>query len=159
MTENITNLIENLSNETINRFFKQKIRSYYEDSESYDSLLKEADYAKFSNIQKLGQAEFENSDDLLVFSAKYAGNLSERSSKKQQYEIAKKVLIEDFKDGAIFIFYDEQGRFRFSFLRKNYGDKTQKFTPYKRYTYFVDDNHTNRTFKQQIDKCNFFFFR
>ncbi|MDD3860669.1 MAG: restriction endonuclease subunit M, partial [Bacteroidales bacterium] len=155
MNEQITNLIENVSNETINRFFKHKISSYYEDSENYDYLLKEAEFAKFSDIEKLGQAEFENADDLLVFSAKYSGNLSERSSKKQQYEIAKKVLREDFKDGAIFVFYDNEGRFRFSFLRKNYGDKTQKFTPWRRFTYFVNPENTNKTFVSRIDKCNF----
>jgi len=107
------------------------------------------------NLQKVGEVEFNNSDELIVFTCKFQGVLSERSSKKRQFEIARKVLKEDFKDGAIFIFYDENNCFRFSFIRKNYGNKDQKFTNWKRYTYFVDPSKTNKTFKNRINGCNF----
>jgi hypothetical protein len=117
--------------------------------------LKDADFVNFSNLQKTGEVEFNNSDELIVFTCKFQGVLSERSSKKKQFEIAKKVLKEDFKDGAIFIFYDDNDCFRFSFIRKNYGNKDQKFSNWKRYTYFVDPARTNKTFKNRINGCNF----
>lgn len=73
-----------------------------------------------------------------------------------QFELAKIVLKEDFNDGAVFVFYDQAGRFRFSFIRRNYGDRKQKYTPWKRYTYFVEpDTATNRTFKERIGNCKF----
>lgn len=148
-------LIENFSVKSVADFFKNKIPSFSPNSENLDYILKDADFALFSNLKKIGEVEFNNSDELIVFTCKFGGVLSERSSKKRQFEIAKKVLKEDFKDGAIFIFYDENDCFRFSFIRKNYGNKDQKFTNWKRYTYFVDPARTNKTFKNRINGCNF----
>ncbi|WP_246062618.1 Eco57I restriction-modification methylase domain-containing protein [Mesohalobacter halotolerans] len=90
-----------------------------------------------------------------MFSCKYEGELSERSAKKRQFEIAKKVLKDVYKDGVIFVFYDAQGNFRFSFLRRNYGNKSEKYTNWKRYTYYVDPVKQNKTFKDRIDNCNY----
>lgn len=148
-------LIQNFSIKSVADFFKTKISSFSPNSEKLDYVLKEADFTHFSNLQKIGEVEFNNSDELIVFTCKFQGILSERSSKKRQFEIAKKVLKEDFKDGAIFIFYDDNDCFRFSFIRKNYGNKDQKFSNWKRYTYFVDPSRTNKTFKNRINGCNF----
>lgn len=82
--------------------------------------------------------------------------MSERSSKKKQFEIAKLVLKEDFKDGAIFVFYDALGKFRFSFIRRNWDKKAEnKYSSWKRFTYFVNPEETNKTFKQRIGNCTF----
>lgn len=148
-------LIQNFSIKSVADFFKNKIAAFSPNSENLDYVLKDADFVHFSDLQKTGEVEFNNSDELIVFTCKFQGVLSERSSKKKQFEIAKKVLKEDFKDGAIFIFYDDTGCFRFSFIRKNYGNKEQKFTNWKRYTYFVDPSRTNKTFKNRINGCNF----
>ena len=148
-------LIQNFSIKSVADFFKNKISSFSPNSENLDYILKDADFAHFSDLQKIGEVEFNNSDELIVFTCKFQGVLSERSSKKRQFEIAKKILKEDFKDGAIFIFYDDNDCFRFSFIRKNYGNKDQKFTNWKRYTYFVDPTKTNKTFKNRINGCNF----
>ena len=148
-------LIDKFSIKSVADFFKNKISSFSPNSENLDYILKDADFVHFSDLQKIGEVEFNNSDELIVFTCKFQGILSERSSKKRQFEIAKKVLKEDFKDGAIFIFYDDNDCFRFSFIRKNYGNKDQKFTNWKRYTYFVDPARTNKTFKNRINGCNF----
>ena len=148
-------LIQNFSIKSVADFFKNKISSFSPNSENLDYILKDADFAHFSDLQKIGEVEFNNSDELIVFTCKFQGVLSERSSKKRQFEIAKKTLKEDFKDGAIFIFYDDNDCFRFSFIRKNYGNKDQKFSNWKRYTYFVDPARTNKTFKNRINGCNF----
>lgn len=148
-------LIQNFSIKSVTDFFKSKISSFSPNSENFDYIIDTNDFNKFSNLQKVGEVAFNNSDELIVFTCKFNGLLSERSSKKRQFEIAKKVLKEDFKDGAIFIFYDENNCFRFSFIRKNYGNKEQKFTNWKRYTYFVDPSKTNKTFKNRINGCNF----
>lgn len=145
-------LIQNYSNTNIERFFKNKISNFRPLTEDWDDFL---DSENFSNFQKIGEAELSDTDELLVFSCKSAKNLNVRSSKKAQYEIAKKALKEDFKDGAIFVFYDQIGNFRFSFIRKNYGDKTQKYSTWKRYTYFVESFQTNKTFFTRVGDCNF----
>lgn len=124
-------------------------------AENLDYIVKDNDFANFSSLQKIGEIEFKDASDLLVFACKYKGELSNRSSKKKQFEIAKKVLKEDFKDGAIFVFYDANNCFRFSFIRKNYGNKDQRFSNWKRYTYFVDPKATNKTFKSRFKDFNF----
>ncbi|RTY89447.1 restriction endonuclease [Flavobacterium sp. RSP46] len=148
-------LIQNFSIKSVADFFKNKISSFSPNRENLDYILKDKDFTHFSDLQKIGEVEFNNSDELIVFTCKFQGILSELSSKKKQFEIAKKVLKEDFKDGAIFIFYDDKDFFRFSFIRKNYGNKDQKFTNWKRYTYFVDPTKTNKTFRNRINGCNF----
>ena len=149
----IQHLIQNFSNQALRDFFKRKIPQFSPDEESFDHVIEE--YGQFSQLAKLGAAEYENTDELLVFSCKYEGELTQRSSKKKQFEIAKKVLKEDFKDGAVFVFYDEAGKFRFSFIRKHYGDQDEKFTPWRRYTYFVQPDKYNKTFKRRIEACSF----
>lgn len=148
-------LINDFSIKTVADFFFNKISSFQKNIESIDSVLNSKDFTNFSSLQKIGEATFDDATDLIVFTCKFQGTLSERSSKKKQFEIAKKVLKDDFKDGAIFIFYDESKCFRFSFIRKNYGNKDQKFTNWKRFTYFVDPKATNKTFKDRIGKSNF----
>lgn len=148
-------LIPSFSVENAISFFKKSIRSFKTESEDFSHILKSDDLEKFSLVKKIGEASLDGSGDLLVFTAKFNGDLSERTSKKIQFEIAKKILKNDFKDGAIFIFYDKTGNFRFSFIRRNYGDKENKHTNWKRYTYFVDKEKTNKTFKDRIGNCTF----
>ncbi|MEO0059340.1 MAG: hypothetical protein RLZZ312_987, partial [Bacteroidota bacterium] len=148
-------LIQNFSIKSVADFFFNKISSFQKINETFENIINNKDFTNFSNLQKVGETIFSDQSDLLVFTCKFQGVLSKRSSKKRQFEIAKKVLKEDFKDGAIFIFYDENDCFRFSFIRKNYGNKEQKFTNWKRYTYFVDPARTNKTFKNRINGCNF----
>jgi hypothetical protein len=145
-------LIQNFTNKGIQDFFRRKISSFRPVEEFLSTDLPE----NFSNLRKLGEVEYTNSNELLVFSCAYHGVLSERSSKKRQYEIAKKALKEDFKDGAIFIFYDQQGNFRFSFIQKNFGEKgDKKYSTWRRYTYYVSPQNSNRTFLTRVGACNF----
>ena len=149
-------LINDFSLKSVADFFFKKINSFQKVNETIENILNDNDFAKFYNLQKIGEATFNDASDLIVFTCKYQGVLSERSSKKRQFEIAKKVLSADFKDGAIFIFYDENDCFRFSFIRRNYGEKRDnKYSTWKRYTYFVDPSRTNKTFKNRINGCNF----
>ncbi|MGB4847926.1 MAG: DNA methyltransferase [Saprospiraceae bacterium] len=151
MTDNLRELIQVISPDSIQSFFRRKISNYKPIKERLDS----SGFDGFSDLTKLGDLHFDNSDELLIFSCRYSGQLSERSSKKKQFEIAKKILKEDFKDGAVFVFYDSSGKFRFSFIRKHYGEQDKKFSSWKRYTYFVDPKSTNKTFIQRIEKCGF----
>ncbi len=150
----IESLVSNFSNRSLLNFVRIQNSSFVEYNENLSDIV--SDFEKFDNLIKVGEIEYENTDVLLVFTCEYLGELTSRSAKKAQYEIAKKVLKEDFKDGAVFVFYDETGNFRFSFIRKNYGNKEQKYTNWKRYTYFVEpDAKTNRTFIERVGTCKF----
>ncbi|TVQ43049.1 MAG: class I SAM-dependent DNA methyltransferase, partial [Saprospirales bacterium] len=151
----IDTLIKQISNSKLQSFFQQKISSFRPELTDLTWIIPENGYEDFSELMKLGEAEYPNSEELLVFSCHYNGELTERSSKKKQFELAKRVLKEDFKDGAIFVFYGTEGKFRFSFIRKNYGDQEAKLTPWRRFTYYVDPDKNNKTFVKRIGKLKF----
>src|SRR5699024_5902575 len=104
----INTLIRDVSNDTIFSFFQSKIGSFKRDYQTFPEARKDAD--SFGAPEKIGEAALSRHETLMVFSCKSKKELSERSAKKKQFEIAKRVLREDFQDGAIFIFYDEKGR-------------------------------------------------
>lgn len=150
----IEQLISDFSNNQLSNFLRNNNSSFVDYLEDFSELI--SDNEKFTNLYKLGEIEYDNTDKLIVFTCKFKNELTSRSARKAQFELAKIVLKEDFNDGAVFVFYDQAGRFRFSFIRRNYGDRKQKYTPWKRYTYFVEpDAATNRTFKERIGNCKF----
>ncbi|MDQ1099764.1 hypothetical protein [Chryseobacterium sp. SORGH_AS_1048] len=149
-------LINHFSVKELAAFFRNAIPSFKIETEDLDYYIEDKDFQQFSELTRIGNVPFKNSDELIVFTCRYNGILSERSSKKKQFEIAKIVLKEDFKDGAIFVFYDEAGKFRFSFIRRNWdGKANEKYSSWKRFTYFVTPDDTNKTFKQRIGNCTF----
>lgn len=150
-------LISDFDIETLKQFFINKITTFKPKQEDYEYLFEDNENitANYQDIQKIGEADLKNSADLLVIAAKTLTPISERTGKKRQFEIAKKILKEEDKDAAFFIFYDENVSFRFSFIRTNFIGTKRDFTDFKRYTYFVTPEQTNKTFISQISKCNF----
>lgn len=146
------NLINNFSVKTATDFFFHKFDSFSEDLVDLSYLLKDEN---FSLLEKIGEAKLENAEDIIMFTCKSEFDLTERSSKKSQYEIAKAVMRQEVMDSAIGIFYDRKGNFRFSFVRTNYGNKEEKFSTWKRFTYFVTKDQTNKTFRQRINEADF----
>ena len=109
---------------------------------------------KISDIKEIGSIRLKQEADLLVFATKIV-NLTERTSKKRQFDIAKRILEKYRKFYGLFIFYDEDKRFRFSFVFKTaYGTKAQ-YSHYKRFTFFVSPERTNKTFINQLRYCDF----
>jgi len=150
--KNLDQLITDFSNQNLENFFFNKLTSFQPDADEFYNVLGEI--SNFENPKKIGEAELKDGDELLVFTCQFRGELTQRSAKKRQFEIAKKILKEDFKDGAIFVFYDEAGNFRFSFIRRYYG-KDQKYSNWKRFTYYVQPGKQNKTFRRQLDSCDF----
>ena len=139
----ITELINAVSPKTLFNFIRSRNSSFREKKEDLSYLIE--GNRRFTDLTKLGEIEYADTDVLMVFSCAFNGELSSRSARKDQFDIAKKALKENFKDGAVFVFYDQSGKFRFSFIRRNYGEKNQKYTPWKRFTYFVEpDAKSNR---------------
>lgn len=151
----IEQLIRDISPEALRDYFRNKIAAFKPVAEDLSYILTSKGYTEFSELQKIGEIEYGNSDELVVFSCKYNGELTSRNSKKKQYEIAKLVIKEEFKDAAIFSFIDETGNFRFSLVRAGYTEGKRDWSSWKRYTYFVTQDKPNKTFRTQIGKCNF----
>ncbi len=150
----LTSLIQDFNKSNLIAFLRQKLPTFKPEEEDFDHLFQDDVFEKYESIEKVGEATIGN-DDLIVLISKTTDPLTNRSGKKNQYEIAKKVLKNEVKDSALFVFYDDDGNFRFSFVRANYLGTKRDFTDFKRYTYFVSPTQTNKTFKHQIGNCNF----
>ena len=140
----LKNIITNFSLERFELFFKRKTSSF---RPAWERLSEHED-EDFTDGIKLGEIKFK--DDILWVCAFKVKQLTERSSKKKQYEKAKKVLKYRHVDAGIFIFYDGDGNFRFSLVYANYLETKREFSYYKRYTYFVSSSLTNKTFLEQV---------
>jgi len=153
----INSLITDFSIEQLKLFFRRKMTKFKPIEDNYEYLFEDREEITdcFTNIIKIGEADLTNNDDLLVITAKTNEPLTNRTGKKRQYEIAKRILKEENKDAAFFVFYDDDGSFRFSFIRANFLGTKRDFTDFKRYTYFVSKKLTNKTFISQISKADF----
>ena len=155
--DTLDNLITGFSVDKLKQFFRQKINTFKPDEEDYEYLFEDNENISdnYEDIVKIGEADLINSDDLLVITAKTLAPLTNKTGKKRQFEIAKKILKEENKDAAFFIFYNENSNFRFSLIRANFLGVKKDFTDFKRYTYFVSCELTNKTFINQISKADF----
>ncbi len=153
----LNNLITGFSVDKLKQFFRQKISTFKPDEGNYEYLFEDNENItdNYEDIIKIGEADLTNSDDLIAITAKTLAPLTNRTGKKRQFEIAKKILKEENKDAAFFIFYDDNGNFRFSLIRANFLGAKRDFTDFRRYTYFVSPELTNKTFKSQISKADF----
>lgn len=150
----IDNLIYTFSQNNLTQFLRTKISTFNQDEDDLSYLFDDEVFENYESIVKIGEATIQN-DDLIVIVSKTSDPLTEKSGKRNQYEIAKKILKEELKDAALFIFYDDEGNFRFSFVKANYLGKKRNFTDFKRYSYFVSPLKANKTFKKQVGECNF----
>lgn len=150
----LTNLINQYSNKNLIAFLRDKLPSFKPNDENLDYLFQEDVFDKYESIEKVGEATI-NKDDVIIIACETTEPLTERTGKKNQYEIAKKILKHEVKDAALFVFFDSEGNFRFSFVKANYLGTKREFTEYKRYTYFVSPQQTNKTFIKQVGSCGF----
>ena len=148
-------IIESSDIKEFSQFFRLKTRAEGNFRPS-DERLSQYDDADFFDFAKLGQIEFSGSERLLVVSAKVGKDLSERSGKKAQYEKAKKMLRElSAYSAGIFIFYDKSGSFRFSLVYPEAVGTKREWSNFRRFTYFVSKELTNKTFLQRIGNGDF----
>ncbi len=147
------NIINNFQLEGFHEFFRAKSSKY----KKIDEEPSHYNQDDFSNCRFLGEISFKNYEEMIVVSIKVSKSLTERSGKKAQFQIAKKILKEKNRYTAgIFIFYDDAGNFRFSLVYEIPlpGGK-RSWSNFKRYTYFVTKNQTNKTFLQQMEEADF----
>ena len=148
-------IIESSDIKEFSQFFRLKTQAEG-NFRSSDERLSQYDDADFFDFTKLGQIEFSGSERLLVASAQVGRDLSERSGKKAQYEKAKKMLRElSAFSAGIFIFYDKGGSFRFSLVYPEAVGTRREWSNFRRFTYFVSKELTNKTFLQRIGDGDF----
>lgn len=157
--KDILQSIINLPNNEAGKFDTQKFIKFFRaknDKLEYpDEILGYEDVENnFSEGRKLAEGNLTDGE-LIVCSFLVNKELTERSGKKAQYTLGKKILKEQQADAGIFIFYDSQGNFRFSLIYTNYLGKRRDWSNFKRFTYFVSPERTNKTFLKQIGEGDF----
>ena len=145
-------LISEFSIDSVTRFFRDKSEKF---TPKRDDLSQYNDDSFIDGI-KLGKIEFDEIESLIVCSFMCLNPLSERTGKKTQYEKAKKILKEKQNDSGIFIFYDLNGNFRFSLVYTNFLGKKRDWSTFRRFTYFVSKEFTNKTFLKAIGESDFY---
>ena len=150
--ERLSMLIEDFSYRNLNLFFRDKCENYAETPED----LSQYDDERFSDFSKLGEIRFDDGEKLVVTTSRVSSDLSERSGKKAQYEKAKRILKElAVYDASFFIFHDDTGSFRFSLVYGQAEGTRKSWSNFRRFTYFVSRESTNRTFRIRVGGCIF----
>ncbi|MDD5689161.1 MAG: Eco57I restriction-modification methylase domain-containing protein [Caldisericia bacterium] len=145
----LKDVIEDFQIDKFARFFRAKNNKFRFPNEPL--------YCKDDNFKKATKIAESNLEDgnLIVCSFLVQQPLPERSGKKAQYELGKKILKESQTDAGIFIFYDVKGSFRFSLIYTNYLGTHRDWSNFKRFTYLVSPELTNKTFLEQIGEGDF----
>jgi adenine-specific DNA-methyltransferase len=152
MTSKILNdLIHDVNHKNIVRFFQDRTSLFQPKQEPLTAYEQD----QFSQGIKLGEIPFGLIDHLIVCAFNVTHDLSERSGKKAQYDLAKKVIQDRGVDAGIFVFIGDNGAFRFSLVYQTYLGTKAKSSDFRRFTYFVSPQLTNKTFIQRIGQGDF----
>ncbi len=153
--EILKSIIEDFNLEKFVDFFREKNRSFVPRMEE----LSQYDDDNFRKGTVIGEINFAQNEKMLICSFEAAQPLTERSGKKAQYEKGKRILKDTYADAGIFIYYSPQGErgrgFRFSLIYPEYAGKRRQWSYFKRFTYYVSPDLTNKTFIKQIGDCDF----
>ena len=149
-------LSKNFSYENLEEFLIRKNPNFiihrerlYSNEEELNEIFPIEEVYKFAEVNLKDGLHF------VVFVIKTNEPLTERKSKKKQYEVAKNLLKTFFLNTGLFIFHDKEGNFRFSLVYRIFQGTKQEFSYYKRFTFYVSPNLTNKTFIFQIGACDF----
>ena len=137
--ETLQSIIEDFDLEKFETFFREKNNLL---SFPNERLFLGND--NFTDGVKLAEGNLEDGN-LIICVFKSLKELSERSSKKDQYALGKKVLKDHQTDSGIFIFTITREDFVSANLYQLF--RTHRdFSTFKRFTYFVSKEQTNKTF-------------
>lgn len=105
----------------------------------------------------IGEINFP-SGGLAISSHLVLGDLTERSSRKKQFDLAKNFLKSSLNQNyqmGIFIFHDSHGNFRMSLIYAETDGKKRFWSNFRRFTYFISPDLPNRTFIKQFGSLSF----
>lgn len=152
MREKLQVIIDAKTEEDILDAFDNYLRDFQGINSANNHLIYSNIDSLFSKPELHAIKPLENGKRLGFISVQVNDNLSEKSGKKSQYDLAKTLLKENerYFDYGIFLFYDTECNFRYSLIFNTIQENRRAFNTYKRYTYFVDNTQPNTTFLNRI---------
>ena len=148
-------LIENFNNDTLIDF----CYDYIDNVNDYDNDLTDfTNENSFDNVKLV--AEFKTKDDYLIgcFVIKVNEKISEKRQKHKQFDAAKKILEKCNYNTGLFFFFDDFNSIRISLIY-GYEEKFEnRWSNYKRHSFYVEKGKTNNTFLSCFSKIDFNYF-
>jgi hypothetical protein len=145
-------VIKNFSEENWKEFLEQQADSF----RPQDELLSQFDTDLLYHATKVGALELDEVSEVDVVCGYVTDEVNTQKSKKKQYDIAKQYLkAHPAVLAVIFVYYDAAQCFRCSLVTADFTGTKRQFSPFKRYTFFVDPAQPNKTFRQQMLKASF----
>ena len=149
----LEDLTRDFRRETLTQFLRLASGKFKPESISYDHFIENAPF--ITHLERLGSIDFGDGQRLVVLAGEASSELSSHSGKKKQYEVARRVLKNEFWDAGLFVFHDRSGHFRFSLITASYSGNRREFSSFRRYTYFISPDQPARTFLDQVGQADF----
>ncbi len=146
-------LIQAFTPEALTGYLRVAALTFRPQSVSLDAYLQEG--MPFDEAQQLGVIELADAQTVLVAAVHTPRELTSRSGKKVQYDLAKALIKAHDSNAGLLAFYDDAGHFRFSLVTAHYYGTRRQFSNFRRYTFFVAPDAPNKTFVNQIGRADF----
>lgn len=106
----------------------------------------------FPSVSTLGQLEFDDGTVCDIFVLQVGRSLTERASRRRQFDKATGIIKQEKTQSGLFIFYDESHSFRLSLVYPVYKGTKRTFSNYRRHSFYVSDDLPNKTYLLQLNK-------
>jgi len=106
----------------------------------------------FPLVSTLGRLAFDDGTGCDIFMIKVSRSLTERSSRRRQFDKATDIIKRENTQAGLFIFYDEFHSFRLSLVYPVYKGTKRDFSNYRRHSFYVSGDLPNKTYKLQLNK-------
>ncbi|HQF67445.1 MAG TPA: Eco57I restriction-modification methylase domain-containing protein [Candidatus Cloacimonadota bacterium] len=106
----------------------------------------------FPSVYTLGALEFEDGTACGLFLLQVGRSLTERSSRRKQFDKATDIIRQESVQAGIFIFHDVTHSFRLSLVYPVYKGTKRTFSNYRRHSFYVSGDLSNKTYLLQLSK-------
>ena len=144
-------LCKEFTPEQLSKVLRRTVPGFRPIYNSLDSLIIDDVFDKAAQI---GVIELPDTQTVFVGAVHVKGELTARSGKRKQYDLAKRILRHGDFNAGIFAFYDNAGRFRFSLVTITYHGTKRQYSTFRRYTFSLIQSCPTRPL-QQMQRADF----
>lgn len=106
----------------------------------------------FPLVSTLGKLAFDDGTICDILMIQVSRSLTERASRRKQFDKATDIIKQDKTQAGLFIFYDEFYSFRLSLVYPVYKGTRRAFSNYRRHSFYVSGDLPNKTYLLQLNK-------
>jgi len=106
----------------------------------------------FPLVSTLGKLAFDDGTICDILMIQVSRSLTERASRRKQFDKATDIIKQENTQAGLFIFYDEFHSFRLSLVYPVYKGTRRAFSNYRRHSFYVSGDLPNKTYLLQLNK-------